>query len=533
MFEYDGSAGVTAYLSGCTPGQAYTLAFSGDGPGFSTRTARYSNMTLRAVVTTLTAGDPFTAEIYKPPTVPPILTHDLTYGTAELVPDPTMPEGIVVALADGPLESDPTWTRLDDPAQPWRVQSWSVNVGRNAELDRTDPGSATIVISDRDGSFDLTNPAGLQASGLAPGRQAGILMHDPVTNTWHWRFRGFVVSIDVDVYPNTKHATVTITLGDALDWLNRIEMSPSSFGDPVPAGSEGDIYYPATTTALEVSERMHDVLDTIGWPVDLRRLFTGNVQLQATVYARRDQAATVLEDAADAEFPDVANLYAAKDGMLTFHGRLARFDPESYSSADDLSRANGNSICFWSAVSGDITADYPNVALIHALSYRMSRDDLINDALALPKDVDETDVPGNRVDDSTSQAAYGTNSVSFPDLLVLSGPAGSTAVQQTLKYGQYYVDNYKDPRVRITSLSFTTRLASEPFGPGHWAFLCGVDIGDVLTVTTHHFDGSMGFAEDYFVERIEMQVEPARPEYDLITLTLDVSPRAFYDVNPF
>src|SRR6185369_7598442 len=100
--------------------------------------------------------------------------------------------------------------------------------------------------------------------------------------------------------------------------------------------------------------------------------------------------------------PDVANLYAAKDGMLTFHGRLARFDPESYQAGTDLTRTGGASIVFWSAVSGDITADYPNVALIHSLSYRMSRDDLINDALALPKDVDETDVPGNRIENAPS-----------------------------------------------------------------------------------------------------------------------------------
>ncbi len=535
VFSYDGLAGVTAYLADAVNGQAYTLALDGDGPDFQTRTSVYPDMTFRVVVSGLTAGDPFTAQLFKPPTVDPILEQAFTYGTPDVPPDPTVPHGIVVALADGPLAPSPTWTRLDDPtqdAQTWRVQSWSTKTGRNVELDRTDPGSATIVISDRDGSFDLTNPSGLQASGLAPGRQAGITIHDPVDDSWHWRFRGFVVSIDVDLYTNTKSSTVTITLADALDWLNRVEMSPESFGDPVPPDTEGDIYYPETSGALEVTQRMHDVLDTIGWPDELRRLFTGNVQLQATVYARRDQASTPIEDAADAEFPDVANFYAAKDGMLTFHGRLARFDPETYQASDDLSRASGTSICFWSVVSGDITVDYPNVALIHELSYRMSRDDLINDALALPKDVAETDVPGNRVEDTVSQASYGFNSITFPDLLTLATPAIDT-VAEVKKFGQYYVDNYSTPRVRITRLGFTTRLASEPFGPGHWAFLCGVDIGDVITVTTHHFDGSMGFAEDYFVEGIQMEVTPGRPEYDLINVTLDVSPRAFYDTNPF
>ncbi len=534
-WEYDGADTITAYLSGLTTSTAYKLKFNTGGTDFQTRTARYPKMTLSATVTGLTAGDPFTAQIVKPPSTTVILSQAFTYGTAVFISDPTVPEGIVVALADGPLVADPTWTRLDDPAQDaqtWRVQSWSVKTGRNVELDRTDPGSATIVISDRDGSFDLTNASGLQASGLAPGRQAGIVMHDPVNDSWHWRFRGFITSIDVDLYTNTKSSTVTITLADALDWLGRVQMSPESFGDPVPAGSEGDIYYPETSGALEVSERLNDVLDTVGWPVALRRLFTGNVQLVATVYARRDQASSVLEDAADAEFPDVANFYAAKDGMLTFHGRQARFDPEAYQASTDLTRTGGASIVFWSAVSGDITVDYPNVALIHELSYRMSRDDLINDALALPKDVDEVDVPGNRVEDTGSQDAYGFNSITFPDLLTLATPSVDT-VAEVKKFGTYYVDNYKNPQVRITRIGFTTRLASEPFGPGHWAFLCGVDIGDVVTVTTHHFDGSMGFAADYFVEAIEMSVTPGRPDYDLVELTLDVSPRAFYDVNPF
>jgi hypothetical protein len=206
--------------------------------------------------------------------------------------------------------------------------------------------------------------------------------------------------------------------------------------------------------------------------------------------------------------------------------------PEDYEASSDAERDGANSIMFWSAGTPDISEADVTVAPIRALGFGIGASDIINDALALPMFVDDTDVPSSFVEDTGSKAAYGVKSVSFPDLIVLSGPAGETAVHHTKMIATYYVDNYKDPRERIRRLEFVSNDPDVFSGPAMWAFLCGVDISDVITVTTNH-PGGGGFAADYFVERIETSAAPGSDGFDIVTMSLDVSPRAFYDTDPF
>ncbi len=440
------------------------------------------------------------------------------------------PQGLVVAYDDDPLAETPGWFRLDDPDNgTLRTAEWDTRAGRSSELDTTAPGTASIRLIDPDGSYDFTNPLSSVVQYLHPGRQAAIALEDP-DGAWHTRFRGWIDEVLVDIDLTERFATLTVELVDALTYLSRVEMMPATFGDPLPTGVEGDIYFGETSGAGELSDRMNQVLDTVGFPVGMRRLFTGNVQLQATVYSRREPVMTVLEEAADAEFPDVANLYAAKDGILTFHGRQARFDPSTYSSPNDLSRSGGNSICFWSAVDEPTLVDSPTSATIRGLSYRVSVNDVLNDVLTLPANVDETDIGAGFVDNSSSKGLYGWHTETFENLRTLSGPMGSTALEEATKVSTYYTDNYAAPRVRITQLRFVNVTDPDK------RLVCGVDIGDVITVTTRQFNGDAGFAEDYFVEQITMNTRPGGPGGDgepLVEMTLDVSPRAFYDTNPF
>jgi hypothetical protein len=66
-----------------------------------------------------------------------------------------------------------------------------------------------------------------------------------------------------------------------------------------------------------------------------------------------------------------------------------------------------------------------------------------------------------------------------------------------------------------------------------WQFLNRVDIADSVTVTVTS-PGGGGFDDaEYFVEGIHEQVRPLDPAYDDVTLTLDLSPRAFFASNPW
>jgi hypothetical protein len=63
--------------------------------------------------------------------------------------------------------------------------------------------------------------------------------------------------------------------------------------------------------------------------------------------------------------------------------------------------------------------------------------------------------------------------------------------------------------------------------------MCGVDISDIIRLKTTHHNGVGGFDEDFFVEGLHYTASPLSDNYVDVELTLDVSPRALYDANPF
>ena len=79
--------------------------------------------------------------------------------------------------------------------------------------------------------------------------------------------------------------------------------------------------------------RINQALADANWPSGLTSIFTGNVNLHETVYSPGESILTVIHDAADAEFPGVANFYVDRYGVVCFHGRLARFNPSSVASS--------------------------------------------------------------------------------------------------------------------------------------------------------------------------------------------------------
>src|SRR4029077_18013628 len=100
------------------------------------------------------------------------------------------------------------------------------------------------------------------------------------------------------------------------------------------------------------------------------------------------------------------------------------------------------------------------------------------------------------------------------------------------KYAHYYVNNYKDPQDRIDRIGFRPLAPDDPRAPALWQFLNTVDISDqiVLTVTN---PGGGTINRRYFVEGIHEQVGALTPDYDDVTLQLDLSPDTYYTDNPF
>jgi hypothetical protein len=454
---------------------------------------------------------------------------------------------VSVAFTSSTLDETPSpWTQLDNPDGIHIVSSYRIDRGRASEFDKTGTGTASIDIFDIDGVVDPTNSSGPFFGNIDPMKQVRIQLRNPVTDVWHYLFKGFASEWTYEVDISGAFTKTVLDCADAFDLLAALEMTPGHHGDTPPANSLGDIYFqqgPPGTIGGVGPSRIHKALDDAGWPAGPREIFPGNVLLQETLYARRDQLLSVIFDAADAEFPGVANVYISKSGYVTFHGRYARFDPTN----------PDYGIQFWKVGTGPIAAEDATVAPISGLRFRRSKSDIINAAQSIPQ------IPGNEgtsagswttaelatmLDkDDTSIAKYGWRSDSFDNLLTFKGRTSPdttsftvSAVDETKLYSQWRVRNYKNPNTRVEQIVFRPKAPGNFSGPAIWALMTEVEIGDVVTLHTEHPGGGGFDNEDFFVEGIHYDAQPMGkdlPGFPDITMTLDVSPRSLYTFNPF
>jgi hypothetical protein len=432
-------------------------------------------------------------------------------------------EGFCLALNQPTLTENPAWTRIDDPAGPWHVQGYTIDRGRTYEFDRTSTGVASVSMVDTNGDWDPTNSASDYGRLLLPMTPAALALQNPVTGIWSTIYRGFISDVTFSLHPTEKYLMIRIDLVDGMDVVANAELMPGgSFGDTVPAFSEGDVYYRELTTPMDLNAaqtRIRQVLTDIGWPLGLSEIFTGNVKLFGQVYPPRQSALAVIQDAADAEFPAVANVFVSKDGKFVFHGRHARFNPTEPQ----------YHIASWLA--GDetaVTADPTTTIPLHPpLEFAIDKEHLYNAAFATYKDVADADIAAQYVVDTVSAAAYGTRTWSAENLLTAGG-LGTTAAVETLKFAQYVIDNYATPRIRANQMTFKAARPTGDAAATTWALACGVDISDVIVFNTTH-DGRFGFQDaTYFVEGIHYDVKPMTGTNPEVTLILDVSPYTWY-----
>lgn len=94
---------------------------------------------------------------------------------------------VSVAFADGPLVVAPTWTDVTA----W-FRSISTSRGRGSELDDYGPGTATIVLDNRDRRFDPAHAAGPYYGSLLPRRQ--VKVETVIAGVTRPVFRGLVSS---------------------------------------------------------------------------------------------------------------------------------------------------------------------------------------------------------------------------------------------------------------------------------------------------------------------------------------------------
>lgn len=450
--------------------------------------------------------------------------------------------GVVVSLAldDPTLAPDPTWTDIT-AAQSSFVASISIDRGRVYELDQTDTSTATVEINDREGILDPTNVGGPYFSsdpGIQPLIQAKIELLNPVTDELTTIFRGYVEDFDYAFDSSQRVNKLTLSLVDAFAILSAIEMQgDGTFGDPLPPDVTGIFFDDNEFVGKDTGSttgRMFQVLGNAGWPTELQVLFTGNVSIQEAIYSPGETVLDVIQDAADAEFPGVANVYVDKIGRIVFHGRRAKFDPAAVAA-----EAGPDAWDFQQWIVGDgakVTASPDTTAQIRVFAINFGLSKVINYASASPQNMTalNADPADQIVQDPTSIGVYGVRSWSKENLQTDQGSVdGLGTLDETRLFAQFYIDNYAVPRRRISQISFKSMYPEDERAAANWALLCGVEIADQVNV----FMGSPGGGGlsdvPFFVEGVHYDIQPLQPGYAFVTLTLDLSPQAYYSTNPF
>jgi hypothetical protein len=392
------------------------------------------------------------------------------------------------------------------------------------------------------GVMDPTNPFNpfLTFGDIQPLRQARIAQWNPVTEDWFTRFRGFIESFEYVFDPSQQLNVVTVTLIDIFAIIEACEMFPGVFGDPAPTPDEVFFEDTADGDLHGMKIRIEDILTNAplgncGIPAAFYDVFSGNVSLHEGHYSPGESAMSAIQEAVDAEFPGVGNVYVDRLGLLAVHGRYARFDPVG------TSAATGWDFNDWRTGDGAAVALSPSdTAHIRAFSFSRDLEKIINVASASPVSVDPVaDFTTQVVVDATSKGIYGIRPWSTQNLLTkegvtdgLTGPGADWF--ETKRFAQYYVDNYADPKNRVTTMTFRPMDIGRQGAAANWDFLTRCDINDRVTITIGSPGGGGFTAEPFFIEGVHETIRPMQGDaMDDVTLTLDVSPAAYFEDSPF
>src|SRR6266702_2290174 len=101
-------------------------------------------------------------------------------------------QGLSIAFDAAPLDSAPTWTRLDNQvANGLSVNRIQIQRGRPTERDKTSIGTMSVSVIDTAGILDPTHPTSAYVNNLKPVKQIAYALQNPVTLAWGYLFRGF------------------------------------------------------------------------------------------------------------------------------------------------------------------------------------------------------------------------------------------------------------------------------------------------------------------------------------------------------
>ena len=244
-----------------------------------------------------------------------------------------------------------------------RCYGYDSYAGRQSELDTTDTGTATVYFHDRNGTLDDATLVGCQIM---------LQLYDPVDR--RGTSAGAGTSRTSAATSSTSRAyrspNVDPVRGD-LRLPGRREDAARVFGD---GGGPADVVFYEDE---RVDDRIIALLTDAGIVSTMRVVFTGNVDVNETLYDPDDVILQAVRDAADAELPGVANFYEDASAER-FPRALRPLRPRRHRSRGQLG--------LHPLGGGDREDVTTGVAQIREFSYNLPRARIINSYLAWPKE---------------------------------------------------------------------------------------------------------------------------------------------------
>jgi hypothetical protein len=403
-----------------------------------------------------------------------------------------------------------------------RTSHISISRGRDDELSRTPTGTCTVTVKYLTGD----------ATGLV-GQEMVVSLTNPFGGSGPI-FTGIVDDVNFDLHYAQNLTTVQITGVDALDYFAGIELVPGGdFGEwPLPARvAEGNVFYEQEIVGnfMGVGRIRRLVLDESGFS-GATELFSGNVQLQDKIYAPGTSMLEAIDDCCDAEWPGLANRFVQRDGTFTFHGRLARQNPE-----DSQYHIDQWALGDFAACAADGHAGRARVA---GFAAGISQSRIINAAFCTPRGIADEDIEGQVVIDASSISTYGRRAWSAENLETwydeLNGPfAGGVgdpleANAATLVFAEAIVNAYSVPRVQIESCVLKSRDPAWRDAEATWA-LFFADISDLVDVKVSN--PGLSVDDEFFIEGITFEIDPMNSDYAMVEMGLNLSPRSYWEVE--
>jgi len=268
----------------------------------------------------------------------------------------------------------------------------STSRGKNKELDKYKSGSLNVVLRNQSRFFDPDFADSPFAGNLVPRRGIRVLSNSvPV-------FTGRVADWNLKFAPGND-ATATV---EGLDNFALLAQQKLTAG-----------------TAIEetTGDRIDDVLDmaSVDWPVDDRRIDTGQSTLGSAVLDGSENALSYLQEVELSEIG--GSLFISREGYLTFKDRLA------------TPQVDG-AILFSDTSDG---IPFTNIEVEYGTENLYNR-------------VTVTSPAGTAIaDDTISQNLYGISEESFSTLLSDTDQLDAAAT--------FLLDRYSDPVLRIDSLT--------------------------------------------------------------------------------